>query len=63
MFDMAKRKRIGRNVNVYIDTRIGKVLDKYVEDALPRTTVTAVIEKALLNLFQSEGKWSSPSRK
>ncbi len=61
MFDMAKRKRIGRNVNVYIDPRIGKVLDKYVEDALPRTTVTAVIEKALLKLFEAENKW--PPRK
>lgn len=56
-FMAKKRARYGRNINVYVDPRIGKALDQYVKDSLPRTTVTAVIEKALMKLFESEGKW------
>ena len=58
MDDMAKkRSRYGRNINVYVDPRIGKALDSLIKDSLPRTTLTALIEEALIKLLEGRGKW------
>lgn len=53
----SKRKRTGRNLNVWIDPAIMDAFDRYVAETEPNPTNTSTVETALKRFLGSVGYW------
>ncbi len=56
-----KRVRKGYNLNVWIDSELGRVVEAMLAGIEPATDKTALVELALRNLAKSQGYWPPPA--
>lgn len=55
-----KRVRAGYNVNVYLDSELGKVIDRFLREHRPKTDKTGLTEAALIKFLGDCGYWPPP---